>query len=409
MWGHAATGTVTALVVAGIGLLRPAEQELWFIVALVVLIDSLGWAFVTRWVGFVGWNRVGALRLASQSLSAVLGITAVFAGLGIAGVFWANLLATTVLLLCLVARVPGPRPARGPLPPGLLASWASFVALEVITQVVGRRIEFLFLGALSTTAELAMYSVPFTAVTVATSVPNIIFGSAIPAVARRVAEAGMSVVADQVGRAIRVVLALSLLLTGALAGLGPLVVLLTFGPEFRTASALLPLLAVTALVTPVGLLCQALWVGAGRLRPVLLIGAVGGVVDIGLAAALIPGLGALGAVIATVSGQLIIGITLCSYTWRRAGRFPFGVRYLATAAATAALVATGTRVLTAAVPTWAGLGLGLLVAAAIVSLAGSRLGFAGPADTRWLAASLPGPLSRATRLFGPVGELERAA
>jgi O-antigen/teichoic acid export membrane protein len=398
MIGHTAGGLLVAAVLVLIGSLQHGESALWCIVALTALVDSIAWAYNSRWVAFRGWSRPAAARLVTQSCSAVIATAAVFAGLGVAGVFGATLLASTGLLLALVHRVPGPRPATGPLPPGLLAAWGAFLALELVNQVVGRRIEFVFLGAFSTTAQVAMYSVPFMVVWIAIALPSSIFASAMPVIARRAAEAGVLVVSAQLGAAVRVVLACSVVLTGLVAGLGPATVLLGYGPSFREAAWLVPVLSVSVLSVPVGLLCQAFWIGVGQLRPVLLCGAAGGVLDLVLAGVLVPGEGALGASVANVTGQTVSALALLWHTRRALGRFRLNPRHLVAAAFASLAVAFAALALTARLPPWSALLLGLAVAAGVLAAVGRAVGFVDHEDGRWLTESLPAPLDRAAGL-----------
>ncbi len=61
--------------------------------------------------------------------------------------------------------------------------WALFAVGEVLTQVVARRVEFLFLAVYSTSVEIAAFSIAVTVVSAAAAVPSALAGAAMPAVA----------------------------------------------------------------------------------------------------------------------------------------------------------------------------------------------------------------------------------
>jgi len=124
--------------------------------------------------------------------------------------------------------------------------------------------------------------------------------------------------------------------------------------------------------------------GLGHLRIVVIAGAAGAAVDIGLAFALIPHLDAVGAAISNSIAQLVVGAPPFIYSQRLVGgvswEFP-RVAAAAAAAATGGLAAWGC---VYAIGGVAGIGVGATLGALGFSLVGRGLRIFTPADALWL-------------------------
>jgi hypothetical protein len=95
--GHACIGVVSATVLATVAAFSE-HPTAWLVVACTMLVDALGWAYASKLIAERGWAPVSSRRLLWQFVAQALGIAAVLAGLGITGVFAANLVAAVGLL-----------------------------------------------------------------------------------------------------------------------------------------------------------------------------------------------------------------------------------------------------------------------------------------------------------------------
>lgn len=388
-WAHAVAGSVSALVLAGIGVFSDTPLP-WFIVSTSAVINALGWAYASRIVGAKGWTPVASRRLVTQSVSQVLGIAAVLIGLGINGVFAANVVAALGLLVAL-ARIAPPlgRPSFAPFPREVLQLVGVFFLLSLLSQVVNKRIEFLFLGAFSTTQQVAMYSVAFMLVSSASTIPSALIGAGMPSVAKWHGADEMHRVAWQLGTAFRVTLAASLPLTAAIVTLGPGLVRLLYGEAFDEAAMLIPLLSLSTIVVPSGVLAAAFWTGIGSLRPLVLAEAIGGVLDVGLAWWAVPRFDAWGAAIANVAGQSLASLLLVISIRLRMGRFRIALPRLFFTTVVSVVAGIFGLVVQLEIGGWAGLLAGAAVLLVVLGVAGRLIGFLGADDAEWLRGTLP--------------------
>jgi O-antigen/teichoic acid export membrane protein len=397
---HLATGALVALALAVIGLFRPEDRVAFFLVAVSAFVNAVGWSFASRIVARRGWAPVAKRRLVAQLVAAGLGIVAVLAGFGIVGIFVANLVASLGLLASVRRRADAvPAGPLLPTPRALVSLWMLFGISEMLTQVVARRIEFFFLDAFSPASELAMYSIPFMLVSGVVLLPSSMAGAALPEIAAARASGEDSRTVGHLARALRVAAIASLPLAAALAGLGPSLVTVLYGDEFQRAADLVPLAALAIVVLPVGMLCSSYWFGVGRFGRVLWIGACAGAIDVFLALTLIPGLGALGAVIANLVAQvaeagLILVMTLrmipgLRLPWRR------WVLVLCVATVTLAVCTVTTRTVGGVV----GLVTGTVAGALTFAGLGAVIGVLPREDADWLAGVLPHRLAPFVRLL----------
>jgi O-antigen/teichoic acid export membrane protein len=402
---HLSGGAVAAGVMVAAGLTRPDNRELWLLAAVTAMVDSVGWAYACRDIAQRGWAGTSSRRLVAQAVSPLAAIVALLAGSGIQGVFIAQL-SVSVLLLVALRRVdqrtvrPAPRDHVAPPWRPALRLWSLFAVSGLITQIVERRLELLFLDHYHDARTVAMYSVAFSLVTIPITLSGSLIHAAMPAIASRHAQ-DPGVVTRALSRAARVVVTIDVILAVGTVTVGPTLVTSVYGHDFTEAGTLVRWLGLVLLVVPLGQLCTALWSGTGRLAPVLVAGGIGAVVDITLALVLIPPLSAIGAVITTISAQTIAAAIIIVYTVRHGFRFDLRPRRMArvllivvvaggAAAATAALVA--------GVP---GAVLAVLAYLVLAGLGARLLGFFDPEDVEWLAGTVPGPAAAVVRAFSP--------
>lgn len=395
---HVGVGVVSGGALLLLGLARGDEQLAWAIAGATVGIDAAGWALSARSIARDGWGPVGARRLVTQATAPLLGIAALLAGLGVAGVFLAQAIASVALLVAVWRLRHGsarPAPVALTRPPLRLRPLAGLVGMfalvSLLTQVVERRLELLFLDAYSTAREIAVYSIAFALVSMAYYVCTSTTGAASSSIAAVAASGDTRRVEQAISRAVRVLVVVAVLLAAALASVGPSLIRVAYEDAGR-AAALVPWLCLTLLCAPVAHLLQQYWQGVGRLTPVLAGGSIGAVADIALAFLLVPDHGAAGAVAANVTGQAVAATVVVVLTVRRLR----GLRLPATVVLRAAAVAVpsaAAALAAAALGGWIGLvaaGTAFLAVAFAVSRVVPLL---GAEDVAWLHAALPGRLA----------------
>lgn len=419
-WARRATllgGVFVGAVVTGVGLLLGQDQLAWAIIGVVALADAAADGIATRMLLEEGYTPVSRLRLVFQLVGPPVGIVGVAIGLGVPGIFLGDGLAALGLWAALGRRqrrrreaglpAGGGEPLRLRPPVRLGRRYRLFVLNEVVAQVVARRVEFLVLASLSTSREVAMYSVAFITVSLVGLVPSGIAGAALPLVA---AAEGAGRIAEATGHlrfAVRLGTLVSLPLAALVAALGPSLVQLVYGRQYDRAAHLVPLAAVALLVPVAVSVCSQWWSGRGQLGVVLVSGGVAAVVDLAVAGALARPLGALGAVIANLAGQLTLAVGLLGVTVRRTG--PLGWRLrgllgttLMSAAAGAAALATVDALHDQLSGSFVARALALTLAAVqglvIVIVGVCVVGVLEPEEAAWLAPVLPRRVHRALAL-----------
>ena len=202
-----------------------------------------------------------------------------------------------------------------------MARYAAILSIGVVlTMVVSRRSELFFLTHYSTDEQLALYSIAFAVMTTLLYLPQSLANVITPAFASLYGEGAYDRIRSGFGRALRLLLLLSFPLTAASAAVGPALLVLVFGEEYRDTGAVLLVLITAYPFVPLVSLGEALLHGLGRLRMPLLAMAFAAAVDIALAVLLIPDLEAIGAAIANVGGQVALAVPLLVASIRATGR-----------------------------------------------------------------------------------------
>ena len=394
---HLGLGLVSGGALIVLGVARGNEQLAWAIAGVTVGIDAASWALSAQSIAKDGWSRVSARRLVTQAAAPLLGVVALLAGMGVAGVFVAQGIASLALLLSLLWMHRGDRTAGGLVPqrPASVRALGSLVGMfalvSLLTQIVERRLEVLFLDAYSSDSEIAVYSIAFALVSMAYYVCTSTTGAASSSIAAVVGSGDVARVEYAISRAGRVLVAVAVLLAAALAAVGPALVRVVYQGADH-AAALVPWLCLTLLYAPGAHLLQQYWQGVGRLGPILLSGSAAAVVDVTLAFLLVPDHGAAGAVAANVTAQAVAAVLLFVQTGRQLPglRLPGGVALRAAVVAVPAAAAAVAAAQLGGVLGLVAAGVAYLVVAALLSRFVAVL---GPEDVSWLQGALPGRLA----------------
>ncbi len=397
-------GLAGAGVLAGIGLAGATPRAAWLLAASVVLLGTVQRIPSAVLNGLQLWRGPSLVGVVMAVAMAVAGILVLAAGGGIVGMFAVEAVAAVVSLawLWLVSRraqVPlgPPVPVEPPLKQEFLR-YAFVASLGVVlTLIVWRRSEFLFLNHYSSDSEIALYSVAFSAVAALLLIPQALVGVVLPAVANLLGAGATDHIRWGFERAIRLLLLLTLPMTAVSIALGPQTLRLVYGENFGGAgTVVIVLLAPIPLVTLINL-SKVVLAGMGRQWFQLSTGAIGAAVNVGLDFLLIPGHAALGAAFANCGGQLVSGLPVLVYAWRR-----IGVRQWAPPAlARTVLVSVGAGLSGWLVQRWLGGALGVLIglgaATATFLVLAAWLRILTAEDAVWLEKALGRPTAAASR------------
>ena len=305
--GEPANAWLLAAVVCAIGVLHALPSA-----ALAGMQRFREASIVGLVTGLVGVPATIAVLAADGGIT---GMFAVEAAIGVLTLTWTGTLARRHV----TALAPQPEPARELN--RQVARYAAILSIGVVlTMVVSRRSELFFLNHYSTDEQLALYSIAFAVMTTLLYLPQSLANVITPAFASLYGEGAHDRIRSGFGRALRLLLLLSFPLTAASAAVGPDLLVLVFGEEYRDTGVVLLVLITAYPFVPLESLGEALLHGLGRLRIPLLAMAFAAVVDIGLAVLLVPELDAVGAAIANVGGQVALAVPLLVASIRATGR-----------------------------------------------------------------------------------------
>jgi O-antigen/teichoic acid export membrane protein len=299
----------------------------------------------------------------------------------------------------------------GPGPPGaarrLRRSVARFALLSAIglvfDLVVGTRSEFFFLNRFSTDAQIAFYSIAFSAVMALRLIPRSLASATAPAFATLYGAGSLERIRSGYSRSLRLLLLASLPLTAVGLALGPELLQAVYGKRYEGAGGPIQILFLGFPLIALSTIASSVLVGMSHIRRPLIAGAVAATIDVGLALALIPRLDAKGAAIANVGGQGSYALLMLFFASRLASPVdwrPWTMVRGAMASAVAGLAAWGADTALEGVEV-AGLCAGAAAAAAAFVLLGAVLRILPADDAGWIDESF------GTRLFGSVGKLAR--
>jgi O-antigen/teichoic acid export membrane protein len=327
----------------------------------------------------------GGLGTVATVLVLVLGgrISAMFAveaAMLLLVLVWTGILARRSLSAVSTRLEPAPRLGRRSL------RFAAYSSLSgVLYLIVWRRSEFFFLNHYSPDSEIAFYSIAFALVTAVVRLPSAMGQVLAPAVATLLGAGEHERIRRGFSRALRLLLIGTMPIAAATAALGPLAVRLVWGEDFAAARDPLLIMVGASLITPVTVLASSLLAGLEYVRLPLAATAAAALVDLGLAAALVPHHGAVGAAIANGSAQLAAGLPLILYSARRAGPIRWGWGGLLRCALLSAAGGAAAWGVATALGGIGGLVLGLVAGAAVFFSLAAVVGFVEGEDAVWAA------------------------
>jgi O-antigen/teichoic acid export membrane protein len=325
----------------------------------------------------------GAAALVAKVVVLVLGrgIVALFAIDALMSI--ANLVGNEVLAHRAEGGMPSASDRNIPIREVLKFAAVSSISI-LVSLVVYQRTEVFFLAHYSTDTEIALYSIPFAAVTALLLLPRSIGAALAPAIATLWGAGETDRIRSGISRSVRMTLVATIILTSAAASLMPAAIRVAYGPAFARAAPVLLVLLITLPFVPFFMLSWSLLVGIGRQGVLTGVGIAAAVTDIGLDWALIPSHGAMGAAIANTAAQLVGSIPLALYAAHVIGGVTLYVGRLARAVGVGAIAASSSALVVHAFPGAVGLALGTVVFLAALVVASLTLRPLHPEDGSWI-------------------------
>lgn len=403
------TATVVSVAAAGVGFASLAAVGLfwrdprwaWVLAgagAALAILHNLPSTFL---IGVQRWRDAYVMGLATGAI-AVVGKLAVLGGHGgIAALFAVDACASlitlvgTVLLALRAARLllPEAEPAgelkRNTFRFASIASLSTFIRF-----VVYRRTELFFLERFSTPTQIAYYSVPFSLVDTLILLPRTVGTVIAPAVATMYGAGDHDRIRSGYARSLRILLPLTLFATGGSVILGPTLMRLLYGPDFRHADWVLVILLITLPFVPLQAVSGSLLLGIGKQWVPTAIIAVAAIVNIGLDFALIRPFHAVGAAIANSSAQVVASVPSIVYAAVCVGGVSLAFGYVVRSVGAAGLATLVAWSADRSLPGVWGLLAGIAAFVAVAVPVGILFRVLESDDAAWFEASLPAGLAR---------------
>jgi O-antigen/teichoic acid export membrane protein len=328
------------LVAAGLGGAEP--RNAWFLagaVAAASILQSVPSAILVglqrfRQASIVGLTTgiagVGATAAVLAAGGGITGMFAVEVVIGLVNLAWSGAIARSVL-----ARI-APEPAPSRRLQREVSRFALAYAMGVVLEIiVARRSELFFLDRFSTNQQIAYYSIAFAIAAGAAQIPSGLAYASGPTFANLHGAGAHERITRGFERGRRLLLLFTLPLTALGLALGPAFVRVVYGSEYRATAAPLLILLSTFPMRGTTTLANTVTTAYGRLRLPVTLNWISAALDIGLAAALVPVLDAVGAALASVAAQLVYSVVVMRYVRRLVGAGHLDRRLLRTAVASA--------------------------------------------------------------------------
>jgi O-antigen/teichoic acid export membrane protein len=393
----AALGAGVLLLSAELGARPRAAWQLAAVACGIAILHTVPSAVL---IGMQRWRQAAMVGLVTGAVGTPATVAVLAAGGGITGMFaveaavsacnlvWTGLLARP--LLATSGKAPGDDAFAALVRTQTLRFALFTTASEALTYVVDRRSELFFLKAYSTSTQIALYSIAFAMVTALVQVPIAMATVLTPAIATLFGAGAVERIRWGYARAVRLLLLASLPLTAAGLSIGPALLRSVYGSAYRSSGPVLLIVLAAFPLVPLAAVASALLTGIGRGRVLLFSSAVAAAVDVGLAAAFVPGHGAVGAAIANLGGQLAVAALLLSFARRLTGPIRLERRSLAAGAIASAGAALAGWLSITLLAGPVGVVLGAIAAAAAFATLAAGLRILPPDDAAWLDEAIGG-------------------
>jgi O-antigen/teichoic acid export membrane protein len=337
-WGWR-VGTVAALFAAGtlvaIALAGGTPRAAWLFGAVTAATGILNRVPNAVLLGTQHWRDAALVLLIGTGAGAALSITAVALGGGITGIQAATAAASTAILIGswlkmrpVAARL---READASASGDLRRSAARYAVASsiavVLTFMVAQRSELFFLDRQSSDAQIAFYSVAFSATTILVSLLIGMTNVFSPTFARFLGAGQIDRIRSGYSRALRLLILLAMPIAAAGLVLGPPLINLAYGSRYSDAGNVLRILVAAVPLAALGAISGALLIGYGKMRFPIVVSAAAAAADLVAAALLVRRLDAIGAAIANDLAVLIAVFLQLAYCVRLLGGVELAWRY----------------------------------------------------------------------------------
>jgi O-antigen/teichoic acid export membrane protein len=411
-WGIAGiAAAIGTAAMAGTGLLGATPEAAWILAGIgcgLGILQSIPNAVL---VGAQEWRRASMVGLVTGTIGVPLVIGVLAAGGGIVGMFavdvaviganviWSGSLSMGALRRMAARRERDPKVRRAA---GAYARWALLSML--LSTIVFKRSEFFFLNHYASDRDIAIYSISFAAVYAITTLSESLSQVLLPAFATLFGGGARDRIEAGFDRAQRLVLMLSLPLTGATVALGPEALKLVYGQPYSATGQIIQIMAIGIPLLAMMNLAHAFMIGLGKVKALLAVDTTAAVVNLALAFILIPPLHDLGAALANLVGQCVVAVIVLVYALRSMENVRVPIRQIVTTAIAAGAGALTAYLVVEAITGVVGLAVGLLVGIVFFVAFGSLLKIIRHDDADWLVGSTSGtpaarPVGLLCRLF----------
>jgi len=386
---QAVTGIVggSALVIAA--LLGADPEAAWVLAGAFVTLGALQSVANAVLLGVQRFRTAATIGLTTGAVMVPVAIGVFAAGGGIVGLFAVEAAVTAVNLVCSAVLA---RRALGS-PTGRIrvdvrratlgfAGWTTANAL--VTLVVWRRSEFLFLAHYSTDVQIALYSIAFASVAAIAAVPERLSEVLVSAFATLRGADASERIRTGFSRSLRLLTMAALPLTAGMAAVGPDLIRLAYGDEYREAGTVLLVMVGVIPFLAVSSICVSFLSGLGDARTPLVAGLFAAVVNIVLAFVLVPRYDALGAGLANAGAQVAATAALYAAARRVSGPVDWHLASIARVAVAAGACAAASVAVLSVID--GPVGLVLAIAAGAISFTAPALALRALSgeDAAWL-------------------------
>jgi O-antigen/teichoic acid export membrane protein len=391
-WRVASVGAVIGTAsLAAIGFAGAAPRAAWILAGVGAGAAILHHIPSALLIGAQRWRSFTSISVVTGTAGMAAKIAVLYAGGRITSIFAVDAAGACINLAAaqyLARRTmnelpPSAQRSRALIRPVLRFAGVSSITI-LLTFVVWRRTELFFLQKYATDAQIALYSIPFSAVAALLLVPTALAIVASPAFATLFGASAMDRLQSGYGRAVRVTTVFTFPVTAVALALGPTLLKLVYGNQFAGTRDVLRILLVTFPLIPMMDISNALLLGLGRRWPQVIIGVVAAGANIAFDLLLIPRHGAVGAALANSCAQLVGAVPIIVYAnwavgWTKWHPSSLGRSAVAAAASGGAAVVVLS--LFSEVP---GVLLGFVAFCVSFGVLAWALGVLAPDDGRWL-------------------------
>lgn len=386
-------GVLGAAALIVVALLGRTPQLAWYLAAVAVFAGTLHKLVGSVLIGGRRFRVASMISLRNGALSAVATIVVLVLGGGISGMF--AVLAVSIVSMLVMATVQvrrmlaeehaPPRVGLGPLPRAMVTFGLASTLPYVLKLIVAQRSEVFFLDRSSSNTQIAFYAVAFSLIAALLAIPAAIQQVMSPTIATLFGAGAFDRIRLAYGRALRLLLLMSVPVTAGALALGPAAIELVYGRKYRGAGTVLLVLASSIPLIPVSGASEALLIGYRRMRFPVVVGVVAATIDVTAAALLVPRFDAIGAALANAAAVVAAASISLVYCVRLVGGVDLRIGSLWRMLAVSTAAALGARGVLEVLHGAPGFVVALALAVAVFGVLGTIVGVLPREDAEWLA------------------------